>query len=134
MKAGNGLGIGEVDDAYAVLGGVQKALNDLHTQWSHLAPYLEDSGPPIDNNRAENDIRRCVVGPKTSFFATSLNGAKASTNLYSLIQTAKSNGLEPNACPRCVFAERPNPERHHSQAGTPYQIRLDGWGDRRQAA
>ena len=41
-------------------------------------------------------------------FSTSVGGVKGSANLYSLIETAKANGLEPYAYLKRVFAELPN--------------------------
>ena len=48
----------------------------------------------MDNNLAENAIRPFVVGRKAWLFSNSTNGAKASANLYSLVETAKACGLE----------------------------------------
>lgn len=50
---------------------------------------------PIDNNIAENAIRPFVIGRKNWLFSGSPRGAHASTTLYSLIETAKANKLEP---------------------------------------
>ena len=72
-----------------------KALVYLHNQWDRLIGYLEDGTYPIDNNLAENAIRPFAVGRKNWLFANSQAGAKASANLYSLIQTAKAYGLNP---------------------------------------
>jgi len=85
-----------------------KALQYLHSQWSRLIAYLEDGAYPIDNNLAENQIRPFVVGRKNWLFSNSQAGAKASANLYSLIQTAKANGLNPYAYLKQVFKELPN--------------------------
>jgi transposase len=49
----------------------------------------------MDNNLAENAIRPFVVGRKNWLFADVPGGAEASATLYSLIETAKNNGLEP---------------------------------------
>lgn len=65
---------------------------------------------PIDNNPVENAIRQFAIGRKNWLFSTNAQGAKASANLYSLIETAKANGLEPFACLKQVFAELPNVE------------------------
>jgi len=43
-------------------------------------------------------------------FSNSVKGVKASANLYSLIETAKANGLEPYAYMRCLFAQLPKAE------------------------
>ena len=84
-----------------------KALYYLNEQWSKLIRYLEDGRLEIDNNRVENAIRPFVVGRKNWLFSDSVTGVKASANLYSLIETAKANGLEPYAYLRYVFTELP---------------------------
>lgn len=84
-----------------------KALNYLHNEWHKLLGYRNDGRLEIDNNRAENAIRPFVVGRKNWLFSDSVHGVKASANLYSLIETAKANGLEPYAYLRRVFTELP---------------------------
>ena len=85
-----------------------KALQYLHNQWPRLIGYLENGAYPIDNNLAENAIRPFAVGRKNWLFANSQAGAKASANLYSLIQTAKANGLNPYEYLKHIFKELPN--------------------------
>lgn len=87
-----------------------KALNYLHNEWDKLVHYLDDGRLAIDNNGAENAIRPFVVGRKNWLFSASVKGVKASTNLYSLIETAKANGLEPYAYLRHLFAKLPKAE------------------------
>jgi transposase len=87
-----------------------KALNYLHNEWDKLIRYLDDGRLEIDNNGAENAIRPFVMGRKNWLFSTSVKGVKASANLYSLIETAKANGLEPYAYLRHVFTELPKAE------------------------
>ncbi|MFN3078140.1 MAG: transposase domain-containing protein, partial [Alphaproteobacteria bacterium] len=48
-----------------------------------------------------------VVGRKGWLFSSSVRGVKSSANLYSLIETAKANGLEPFAYLRHLFTELP---------------------------
>ena len=84
-----------------------KALNYLHNEWTKLIRYLDDGRYEIDNNRSENAIRPFVIGRKNWLFSDSVRGVKASANLYSLIETAKANGLGPYAYLRRVFAELP---------------------------
>jgi len=62
----------------------------------------------LGDNGAENAIRPFVVGRKNWLFSASVKGVKASANLYSLIETAKANGLEPYAYLRYLFTELPN--------------------------
>jgi len=84
-----------------------KALNYLHNEWGRLIRYLEDGRLAIDNNAAENAIRPFVLGRKNWLFSASVKGVNASANLYSLIETAKANGLEPYAYLRHLFTELP---------------------------
>ena len=84
-----------------------KALYYLHHQWERLVRYLENGRLSIDNNRIENAIRPFVLGRKNWLFCDTVRGAKASANLYSLIETAKANGLEPYHYLRHVFTELP---------------------------
>ena len=75
--------------------------------WEQLTRYLDDGRLEIDNNAAENVIRPFVLGRKNWLFSASVKGVKASANLYSLIETAKANNLEPYAYLRHVFTELP---------------------------
>jgi transposase len=84
-----------------------QALGYLHRHWDGLTRFLDDGRLEIDNNRAENAIRPFVVGRKAWLFADTVHGAQASANLYSLVETAKANGLEPYAYLRHVFTELP---------------------------
>ncbi|MGH8605678.1 MAG: IS66 family transposase, partial [Gammaproteobacteria bacterium] len=84
-----------------------KALYYLHHQWDRLVRYLKDGRLQIDNNRIENAIRPFVLGRKNWLFCDTVRGAKASANLYSLIETAKANGLEPYYYLRHLFTELP---------------------------
>ena len=62
---------------------------------------------PLDTNAVENAIRPFAVGRKNWMFADTVRGAEASANLYSLIETAKANGIEPWAYLQHVFTELP---------------------------
>ena len=75
-----------------------------------LIRYLDDGRLKIDNNAAENAIRPFVIGRKNWLFSDSVKGVNASANLYSLIETAKANGLEPYAYLRYLFTELPKAE------------------------
>jgi len=84
-----------------------KALFYLGQQWPRLIHYLDDGQYPIDNNFLENAIRPFAVGRKNWLFANSQAGARASANLYSLIETTKGHGLEPYHYLRRVFIALP---------------------------
>jgi transposase len=74
---------------------IGRALQYMHGQWPKLVRYLEDGDWPISNNSCENAIRPFVIGRRGWLFADTLKGARASTNLYSLVETAKGNGINP---------------------------------------
>jgi len=86
---------------------IGKALAYLGKQWASLIVYCEDGRLEIDNNRIERAIRPFVIGRNNWIFSDTVNGAKASANLYSLIETAKLNGLEPYRYLRHIFVELP---------------------------
>ena len=85
-----------------------KALRYLHHQWPRLFRYLDDGAYPLDNNHVENAIRPFVIGRKGWMFSSSVAGAKSSANLYSLVETAKANNINPYAYLSAVFAALPN--------------------------
>jgi transposase len=76
-------------------------------QWHRLVGYIEEGNLTIDNNLAENSIRPFVVGRKNRLFSGTPEGAEVSALLYSLIETAKANKLEPNAYLRYIFEKLP---------------------------
>ena len=75
--------------------------------WPKLTTYLEDGHIAIDNNRAENAIRPFVIGRKAWLFSGSPRGAQASATLYTLVETAKANDLEPWAYLNHLFEKLP---------------------------
>jgi transposase len=74
---------------------ISKALNYAQNQKEALMNYLQDGNCSISNNLAENSIRPFTIGRKNWLFSGSPNGAAASAAVYSLIETAKANGLNP---------------------------------------
>lgn len=71
------------------------ALTYMHQRWSELTAYLLDGALEIDNNLVENLIRPFALGRKNWLYSGSPRGAHASALFYSLIATAKANGLNP---------------------------------------
>ena len=84
-----------------------KAMGYLDRQWPKLVRILDDGRIPLDTNLVENAIRPFVVGRKNWLFADTVGGARASANLYSLIETAKANGIEPWAYLHHLFEKLP---------------------------
>lgn len=85
-----------------------KAISYTLGQWNRLIHYIEDGRLRPDNNLVENAIRPFVVGRKNWLFSGHPNGAKASAALYSLIETAKANNLEPYSYLRYLFDKLPH--------------------------
>ena len=71
------------------------AITYCKNQWHKLIRYIEYGNLSIDNNRAERAIKPFVIGRKNWLFSKTANGANASAMLYSIIETAKANGLTP---------------------------------------
>ena len=71
------------------------AANYMANQWPKLIEYINDGRLSIDNNRAERAIKPFVIGRKNWLFSQTATGANASAILYSIIETAKANGLAP---------------------------------------
>ncbi|MGP4959020.1 IS66 family transposase, partial [Pseudomonas helleri] len=84
-----------------------KAVTYLANNWEKLERYVEEGYLPIDNNAAERAIRPFVIGRKNWLFSDTPRGAKASAQLYSLVETAKANGQEPYAWLRHALERLP---------------------------
>jgi transposase len=76
-------------------------------QWPKLLRYLQHPLLTPDNGESERSIRPFVLGRKNWLFSGSPRGASASATLYSLIETAKANGLEPYWYLRRLFEKLP---------------------------
>lgn len=76
-------------------------------QWEYLTRYTEDGRMPIDNNLLERDIRIFATGRKSWLFSDTVQGAKASAVIYSLMLTCRACRVEPLAWLRHVLTELP---------------------------
>lgn len=85
-----------------------KAIGYCLNQWPKLTAFLKDGRLEIDNNRAERSIKPFVIGRKNWLFANTPKGAKASATIYSLVETAKENGLSPYDYLTYLFERLPN--------------------------
>lgn len=72
-----------------------EAITYCLNQWQKLVVFLKDGRLELDNNRAERSIKPFVIGRKAWLFSTSPKGAKASAIIYSIVETAKENQLDP---------------------------------------
>ena len=72
-----------------------QALHYLKEQWPNLVNYMLDGKIDLSNNLAERSIKPFVMGRKNFLFMNTPGGAKAGAVIYSIIETAKANGLDP---------------------------------------
>lgn len=88
------------------------ALRYLDNQWAPLQRFVEDGRLAIDNNRAENQLRIVAVGRKNWLFAGSLEGARWTAILYSLVQSCRLAEIDPFLYFRDVLRRLPtHPQR-----------------------
>ena len=87
-----------------------KALRYALNQWPKLIRYCEDGRLNISNAGAENAIRPFAVGRKRWLFCDTTKGAHASAIHFSLIETAKANGINPDEYYRYILAHIPQAE------------------------
>ena len=85
----------EMQAKTALKSALGRAIHYLLEQWPYLTRYLEDGRLELSNNRAERSIKPFVMGRKNWLFANMPGGAQASAMIYSLMETAKENGLDP---------------------------------------
>lgn len=74
-----------------------KGINYMLNQWQALVYYCEDGIAEIDNNIAENALRGAALGRKNFMFLGADSGGERAAAMYSLIVSAKLNGIDPQA-------------------------------------
>jgi transposase len=84
-----------------------KAIGYCLNQWPKLTAFLQDGRLEIDNNRSERAIRPFVIGRKNWLFSNTPSGANASAMIYSIMETAKENGLNPFEYLNYLFEQLP---------------------------
>jgi transposase len=84
-----------------------KAIHYSLGQWGKMTAYLESPYLTPDNNACENAIRPFVIGRKNWLFCQSPSGAESSCGMYTLIETAKQNGIIPFDYLNAVFEKAP---------------------------
>ncbi|XWX61201.1 IS66 family transposase [Desulfitobacterium sp. AusDCA] len=87
---------------------IGKAIYYIQEQWPWLINYLLDGRLELSNNRAERSIKPFVIDRKNFLFANTPRGAQGSAVMFSLIETAKENGLDPYRFLSYVFDAAPN--------------------------
>jgi transposase len=76
---------------------VAKAMNYMLSRWLSFVRFLEDGRICLTNNAAERQLRGAALGRKAWLFAGSERGGDRAAFMYTLIGTAKLNGIDPQA-------------------------------------
>ena len=84
---------------------LEDAVTYARNQKQHLNEFLKHGDVDYTNNLAENAIRPFVVGRKNWLFSDTPRGADSSAIVYTMVETAKANGLEPWLYLRCILDE-----------------------------
>ncbi len=87
---------------------IGKAVHYAKSQQRYLSRYLLDGRLEISNNRAERSIKSFVIGRKNWLFSNTPKGARASAIYYSLVVTARENGLNPFEYLTWILTNAPN--------------------------
>ena len=87
-----------------------KALTYFKNRRNDLMTYLEDGHCSLSNNWSENSIRPVTVGRKNWLFSSSVDGAEASMNIYTIIEMAKLHGLNRQKYIEFILEHRPSAE------------------------
>ena len=104
------------------------------TRWTALTRYAEDGRIEIDNNAAERSIRDCALGRKNWLFAGSDTGGETAAAIYSLLGTAKLNGLDPERYLRAVLERIAEHPINRIAELLPWNLKIDDGADQRLAA
>lgn len=86
----------------------RESLQCLACRKEALQAFLKSGNAALSNNICERAIRNFTIGRKNWLFSDSPKGAKASTAVYSIIETAKANGLNPFQYLKYLFEHLPN--------------------------
>ena len=87
---------------------LSRALTYARNQQNYMMTYLEDGHCSLSNNLSENSIRPVTVGRRNWLFCDTTDGADASMMVYSLLETARANGLNPQKYLEYLLEARPN--------------------------
>lgn len=85
-----------------------RALNYINGCRPYMMTYLEDGRCSLSNNLSENSIRPVVLGRKAWLFSDTTDGVNASMAVFSMVETAKANGLDPQKYLQYLLDKRPN--------------------------
>lgn len=103
-------------------------------RWEALLRYCDDGHLEIDNNAAERALRAVALGRKNYLFAGSDRGGESAAAIYSLIGTAKLNGIDPESYLRNVLARIADHPINHIEELLPWNLAAEAAADSIHAA
>ncbi len=103
---------------------VAAAIRYALSRWRALLRYIDDGRIEIDNNGAERALRAVVLGRNNYLFAGSDSGGERAAAIYTLIGTAKLNGVDPEAYLRTVLASIADHPISRIEALLPWNLSL----------
>jgi hypothetical protein len=101
---------------------IGQALGYTINRWTALTRYLENGMLNIDNNPVENAIRGIALGKRNWLFAGSEAGGRRAAQFYTLIETAKLNGVNPSAYLKHVLTMLPSAKAKDLDALLPWNF------------
>lgn len=104
-----------------------KAINYCLKQWKPLNTFLLDGRLEIDNNRTERSIKAFVIARKNFLFCVAPYSAKASAITFSLVESAKENGLKPFEYLKYLLEELPNATTQELDKYMPWSEDIPGY-------
>lgn len=105
---------------------IAKAMHYALTRWGALSRYLDNGRLEIDNNAVERQIRPVALGRKNYLFAGADSGGERAAMFYSLLNTAKLNGIEPESYLRTVIERIADTPVNAVDQLLPWNINMDG--------
>ena len=103
-------------------------------RWEALLRYCDDGHLELDNNAAERALRAVALGRKNYLFAGSDRGGESAAAIYSLIGTAKLNGIDPESYLRNVLSRIAEHPINHIDELLPWNFAAEPTKDSSRAA
>ncbi len=86
---------------------IRSAFTYTQNQWESLVRYSDEGHLSFENNAAERLVKNPAIGRKNYLFVGGIQGGRNAAAFYSLVSSAKANGVEPFAWLRDVFTRLP---------------------------